>query len=309
MISYRNPDESMRDLTMSDYLCEGPLAALEVVQEITGAEKVNVAGLCLGGTMATATAAWLAARGEDRINSLTLMNTLLDFAIPGQLGVFTDDKTVDRLERTLNRKGYLPAESMKTTFDMLRATDLVWNYVVNDWLLGEDPAPFDMLSWNSDSTRMPAAMQTEYLRTCYIENQLAEGKMELAGERLDLGAVQQDAYLVSAEADHIAPWASVYLGAAKLGGTARFVLSNSGHIAGVVNPPSSKSKHWFGESDHLPGDPQEWRDDAGERSASWWEDWTPWIEERAGGRRTPPSTGSTAHPPLQDAPGSYVLTG
>ena len=309
MISYRNPDESMRDLTMSDYLCDGPLAALEVVQEITGAEKVNVAGLCLGGTMATATAAWLAARGEDRINSLTLMNTLLDFAIPGQLGVFTDDKTVDRLERTLNRKGYLPAESMKTTFDMLRATDLVWNYVVNDWLLGEDPAPFDMLSWNSDSTRMPAAMQTEYLRTCYIENQLAEGKMELAGERLDLGAVQQDAYLVSAEADHIAPWASVYLGAAKLGGTARFVLSNSGHIAGVVNPPSSKSKHWFGESDHLPGDPQEWRDDAGERSASWWEDWTPWIEERAGGRRTPPSTGSTAHPPLQDAPGSYVLTG
>lgn len=307
MISYRNPDESMRDVTMSDYLREGPLAGLDAVQEITGAERVNVAGLCLGGTMATAAAAWLAARGEDRINSLMLMNTLVDFTVPGQLGVFTDEGTVNRLERTLEKKGYLPAESMKTTFDMLRATDLVWNYVINDWLLGEDPAPFDILNWNADSTRMPAAMQTEYLRTLYLENQFVEGKFELAGERLDLASVRQDTYVVSAEADHIAPWPSVYLGAARLGGTVRFVLSNAGHIAGVVNPPSPKSKHWFGESDHLPGDPQDWREDAAEHRLSWWEDWTPWIEERAGARRTPPSTGSAAHPVLQDAPGRYVL--
>jgi polyhydroxyalkanoate synthase len=307
VISYRNPDESLRDVTMSDYLREGTVAALDAVQDITGAEKVNVAALCLGGTLATATAAWLAARGEDRINSLTLMNTLLDFTAPGQLGVFTDEQTVSRLERSMKRTGYLPAESMKTTFDLLRATDLVWNYVINDWILGEDPAPFDMLSWNSDSTRMPAAMQVEYLRTCYLENQLAEGTMELAGQRLELEAVRQDAYVVSAEADHIAPWASVYRGATRLGGTVRFVLSNSGHIAGVVNPPSPKSKHWFGESDHLPADPQQWRDDAGEHRASWWEDWTLWIAERAGGQRTPPTTGNEAHPPLQDAPGSYVL--
>jgi polyhydroxyalkanoate synthase len=307
MISYRDPDASMRDVTMSDYLREGPLAALDVVQEITGAEKVDVAALCLGGTLATAAAAWLAARGEDRINSLMLMNTLLDFTRPGQLGVFTDEQTVERLERTITKKGYLPAESMKTTFDMLRATDLVWNYVVNDWLLGADPAPFDILNWNADSTRMPAAMQTEYLRTLYLENQLAEGKLELAGERLDLSAVHQDTYVVSAEADHIAPWASVYLGAAKLGGTVRFVLSNAGHIAGVVNPPSPKSRYWFGESDHLPADPQRWREDADEHRASWWEDWTPWAAERAGALRTPPGVGSVIHPALQDAPGRYVL--
>ncbi|MBC8091503.1 MAG: alpha/beta fold hydrolase, partial [Pseudonocardia sp.] len=307
VISYRNPDESLRDVTMSDYLREGPLAALDVVQEITGAERVNVAGLCLGGTLASSAAAWLAARGDERINSLTLMNTLLDFSEPGMLGVFTDERTVSRLERSMRRTGYLPATSMKTTFDLLRATDLVWNYVINDWLLGEEPAAFDMLAWNADSTRMPAAMQTEYLRTCYLENQLAEGKMELAGEQLDLGAVRQDAYVVSAEADHIAPWRSVYAGLRHLGGTTRFVLSNSGHIAGVVNPPSPKSKHWFGEGDVLPVSPDDWRDDAGEHRQSWWEDWTPWIGERAGEQRTPPSVGSEEHPVLQPAPGSYVL--
>ncbi|WP_308259415.1 PHA/PHB synthase family protein [Pseudonocardia sp. H11422] len=309
MISYRNPDSGLRDVTMSDYLLEGPVAAVDIVQGITGAPSVNVAALCLGGTLATATAAWLAARGDERINSLTLMNTLLDFSAPGQLGVFTDEKTVGRLERSMDREGFLPATSMKTTFDLLRARDLVWNYVVNNWVLGEDPTPFDMLTWNSDSTRMPAAMQTEYLRTCYLENQLAEGKMELAGERLDLSSVRQDAYVVSAEADHIAPWSSVYAGARQLGGTVRFVLSNSGHIAGVVNPPSPKSKHWFGESDQLPESAQDWRDDAGEHKKSWWEDWTPWIEERAGELRTPPSTGSAEHPVLEPAPGSYVLRG
>ncbi len=307
VISYRNPDESMRDVTMSDYMQEGPLAALGVVQEITGAEKVNVAALCLGGTLATALAAWLAARGDDRINSLTLMNTLLDFAEPGMLGVFTDETTVNRMERSLRRTGYLPASSMKTTFDLLRATDLVWNYVINDWLLGEEPAAFDMLAWNSDSTRMPAAMQIEYLRNLYLDNQLVEGKMELAGERLDLGAVTQDAYVVSAEADHIAPWRSVYAGLRHLGGTVRFVLSNSGHIAGVVNPPSPKSKHWFGEGDVMPESPDDWREDAGEHKKSWWEDWTPWIAERAGELTDPPRIGSDAHPVLQPAPGSYVL--
>jgi polyhydroxyalkanoate synthase subunit PhaC len=174
-------------------------------------------------------------------------------------------------------------------------------------LLGQDPAPFDMLAWNADSTRMPAAMQTEYLRTLYQENRFAEGKLELAGERLDLGSVRQDAYVVSAEGDHIAPWASVYAGAAKLGGTVRFVLSNAGHIAGVVNPPSPKSRHWFGESGQLPVDPAQWREDAGEHRASWWEDWTPWIAAHAGEYRTPPGTGSDANPALQEAPGSYVL--
>ncbi|MFG1637951.1 PHA/PHB synthase family protein [Pseudonocardia alni] len=310
MISYRNPDSSLADVTMSDYLQEGPVTALEVVREITGRDTVNVAGLCLGGALSAAMTAWLEAKGDQQVNSLTLMNTLLDYSGPGQLGVFTDEKTVDRLERSMRKDGYLPATSMKTTFDLLRATDLVWNYVVNDWMLGEDPKPFDMLTWNSDSTRMPAAMQTEYLRTLYLENRFAEGKLELAGERLDVADIRPDSYIVTAESDHIAPWKSVYTGASKLGGTVRFVLSNSGHIAGVVNPPSPKSRHWFGESDDLPARAEDWRDDATERKASWWEDWTPWIAERAGKEvAAPKKIGSDAHPPLEPAPGRYVLRG
>jgi polyhydroxyalkanoate synthase len=310
MISYRNPDSSLADVTMSDYLQEGPVTALDVVREITGRDTVNVAGLCLGGALSAAMTAWLEAKGDQRVNSLTLMNTLLDYSGPGQLGVFTDEKTVNRLERSMRKDGYLPATSMKTTFDLLRATDLVWNYVVNDWMLGEDPKPFDMLTWNSDSTRMPAAMQTEYLRTLYLENRFAEGKLELAGERLDVADIRPDSYIVTAESDHIAPWKSVYTGASKLGGTVRFVLSNSGHIAGVVNPPSPKSRHWFGESDDLPARAEDWRDDATERKASWWEDWTPWIAERAGKEvAAPKKVGSDAHPPLEPAPGRYVLSG
>ncbi|HSL07730.1 MAG TPA: alpha/beta fold hydrolase [Pseudonocardiaceae bacterium] len=307
MISYRNPDKTLAALTMSDYLREGPLAALEVVEEITGAQQTNLAGLCLGGTIATATLAWLAARGEeDRVRSLTVMNTLLDFTVPGPLGVFTDKATIQRLDRVMQRKGYLPADSMATTFNLLRARDLVWNYVVNNWLLGEEPAPFDILSWNSDSTRMPAVMQTEYLRSLYLENRLAKGELELAGERLDLSRVCQDSYFVSAEKDHIAPWKAVYESARLPGGTVRFMLSNSGHIAGVVNPPNPKSKHWVGTADALPEDPEVWRKQATEVAASWWEDWARWIAGHAGEWQAPPPMGSTMHPPLEDAPGSYV---
>jgi polyhydroxyalkanoate synthase subunit PhaC len=307
MISYRNPDETLAELSMSDYLQEGPLAALGVVEEITGAQQTNVAALCLGGTMAAALLAWLTARGEDRIASLTLMNTLLDFTLPGQLGVFTDEATITRLTRVMARKGYLPADSMATTFNLLRGRDLVWNYVVNDWLLGEEPAPFDMLSWNADSTRMPATMQIEYLRSLYLENRLAKGELELAGERLDLSKISKESYFVSAERDHIALWKAVYAGARLMGGTVRFMLSNSGHIAGVVNPPNPKSKHWVSSADTLPEDPETWRRQASEVGKSWWLDWTPWIEARAGKLQTPPALGSKSYPPLVTAPGTYVL--
>jgi polyhydroxyalkanoate synthase len=238
---------------------------------------------------------------------LTVMNTLLDFTLPGQLGVFTDETAIQRLEGTMARKGYLPADNMATTFNLLRARDLVWNYVVNNWLLGEDPAPFDMLSWNADSTRMPAAMQTEYLRSLYLENRLAKGELKLAGELLDLSRISQDSYFISAEKDHIALWKAVYAGAKLMGGTIRFMLSNSGHIAGVVNPPNPKSKHWVGSAETLPDDPEAWRAKAKEVAKSWWLDWTPWIAKRAGEQRTPPATGSAMHPPLESAPGSYVL--
>jgi polyhydroxyalkanoate synthase subunit PhaC len=307
MISYRNPDGALGALSMSDYLQEGLLAALDVVEQITGSKQTNVAGLCLGGTMAAALLAWLTARGEDRVASVTLMNTLLDFTVPGQLGVFTDEATITRLTRVMQRKGYLPADSMATTFNLLRSRDLVWNYVVNDWLLGEEPAPFDMLSWNADSTRMPATMHTEYLKCLYLENQLAKDELELAGERLDLSKIGKDSYFISAERDHIALWKAVYAGARLMGGTVRFTLSNSGHIAGVVNPPNPKSKHWVSSAETLPEDPETWRQEASEVGKSWWLDWTPWIDARAGKQRKPPALGSTRYPPLVAAPGSYVL--
>ena len=259
MISYHNPDDRMRHVKMDDYLISGPIAALEVVGDITGADKINLLGLCLGGTLTMATLAYLDAVGMDLINSATFLNTLIDFSEPGLLGVFTDEATIRRLERTMQRTGFLPKEDMQRSFNLLRTNDLIWNYAVSSWLMGEEPPAFDLLSWNNDSTRMPAEMHTFYLRSCYVENQLARGVMELAGQQLDLEKVDQDLYFLSAEQDHIAPWRSSYAGARLPGGKVRFVLSNSGHIAGIVNPPSPKSIHHVLEGDQpLPADPDQW---------------------------------------------------
>lgn len=304
-LSYRNPGPEHRDLTMADYLDSGLLAALDVVEDITGESRADVAALCLGGTLATAAAAWLAARGDRRIGTLTLLNTMLDYRDPGPLGVFTDARAVERLERRMRGPGYLPGSAMRATFDALRPDDLVWRYVVEGWWLGRQPPVFDLLVWNADSTRMPAAMQMEYLTGLYVENRLATGRMELAGERLDLGAVRHDTYVVAAETDHIAPWRSVHAGARLLGGDVRFVLTTSGHIAGVVNPPSPRAGHRVGTGP-VPADPDAWRAATPQRQGSWWEDWAVWARERAGPMRPPPPMGSADHPPLDDAPGRYV---
>ena len=308
MISYRNPDEQMRHVKMDDYLISGPIAALEVVRNITGAEKVNLLGLCLGGTLTMATLAYLDSVGMDLINSATFLNTLIDFSEPGLLGVFTDEASIRRLERTMKRTGFLPKEEMQRSFNLLRTNDLIWNYAVSSWLMGEEPPAFDLLSWNNDSTRMPAEMHSFYLRSCYVGNELARGVMELAGQRLDLEKVDQDLYFLSAEQDHIAPWRSSYSGARLPGGDVRFVLSNSGHIAGIVNPPSPKSVYRVLEGGQpLPADSDEWLAAAVMHPVTWWEDWATWIAAHAGPMRNPPRIGSRKYRPITDAPGTYVL--
>ncbi|MDQ2981518.1 MAG: alpha/beta fold hydrolase [Actinomycetota bacterium] len=304
-ISYRNPDSAQRDVALDDYLLQGPRIALDVIGDITGAPKANVVGLCLGGTLTAMLLAYLADQGDDRVRSATLLNTLVDFGEPGQLGVFTDPETIAGLEQRMAERGYLDGAEMARTFDLLRANNLIWNYVASNWLMGEDPPAFDILAWNSDSTRLPAAMHSFYLRSCYVENALARGELELAGTRLRLEDVTADTYVLAAKEDHIAPWGSSYRTTQLLRGSeVRFVLSSSGHIAGIVNPPNPKSRHWT--LDEHPPDADDWVASASEHEGSWWEDWAAWIELRAGERRSPPPLGSQSYPALAEAPGSYV---
>jgi polyhydroxyalkanoate synthase len=303
-ISYRNPTAEMSGVTMDDYLVKGPRQALDVIGEITGAGTVDIVGLCLGGAMTAITDAYLTAIGDGRIGSLTLLNTMLDYAEPGVLGVFTDERTVTRLERQMRRTGHLAGESMAGTFDLLRANDLIFNYVVSNWLMGHSPPAFDILAWNADSTRMPAAMHAFYLRNFYIKNRLAAGRLQIAGQRLNLGDIKKATYVVSAENDHIVPWRSAYRTTQLVAGPVRFVLSSGGHIAGIVNPPHPKS--WYLVGEQTPADPEVWRAQAVRRSGSWWEDWAAWAGERAGDLVDPPPMGSARHPVLYDGPGEYV---
>ena len=306
-ISYRNPDESMRDTTFDDYLMQGPRDAVRVVREITGARQVNTLSVCLGGTLTAIALAYDAAIGDDSIRTATFLNTHTDFSHPGALGTFTDEASIAALEKRMSKKGYLEASQMAHTFDALRANDLVFQYVVNNWLMGEKPPAFDLLAWNNDSTRMPAKMHSAYLRSCYLRNEFSQGKFVVDGITLDPHAVTVDAYVLSAVDDHIVPWISAYKTARLLGGDNRFVLSTSGHIAGIVNPPSPKAKHWT--NPELPADPQEWIAGATLQEGTWWQDWIEWIATRAGAMIDPPrQMGSTTYPILCDAPGTFVLT-
>src|SRR5450755_782061 len=304
-ISYRNPDASMRGVTLDDYLIHGPREALDVIGAITGAPKVDITGLCLGGALTGMLAAYLARTGDDRIGSITLLNTMLDYSEPGVLGAFTDERTVARLEHEMAEKGYLEGSQMAGAFDLLRANDLIFSYVVSNWLLGQDPPAFDLLAWNGDSTRLPAAMHSFYLRCLYIRNELAKGEMELAGQQLSLSDVKNDTYVVGAVNDHIVPWSTSYQATRLLGGDVRYVLSSGGHVAGIVNPPGPKP--WYETADSNPAEAADWRAAAARQSGSWWEDWTGWAQRRAGGRVRPPAMGSSENPAIGDAPGGYVL--
>src|SRR5579863_59973 len=303
-ISYRNPDASMGGVTLDDYLIHGPREALDVIGEITGAPKIDIIGLCLGGALTAMLAAYLTEKGDDRIGTITLLNTLLDYSQPGVLGAFTDEKTVARLEKQMAAKGVLEGSQMAGTFDILRANDLIFNYVVSNWLMGKDPPAFDILAWNGDSTRMPAAMHSFYLRSLYMRNELARGELELAGQRLSLGSVTSDVYVVGAINDHIVPWHSSYKTGALMAGSVRYVLSSGGHIAGIVNPPGPKA--WYEAGESAGGDAEAWRSANSKHRGSWWEDWTAWSDPRAGERIAPPGLGSRKHRARADAPGEYV---
>ena len=311
-ISYRNPDVTMRGTTLDDYLIHGPREALDVITDITGAPKIDIIGLCLGGALTAMLAAYLTEKGDDRLGTITLLNTLLDYSEPGVLGAFTDEKTVARLEKQMQAKGVLEGSQMAGTFDILRANDLIFSYVVSNWLMGQEPPAFDILAWNGDSTRMPAAMHSFYLRSLYMRNELARGELELAGQRLSLSDVTNDTYVVGAINDHIVPWHGSYKSTGLMGGDVRYVLSSGGHIAGIVNPPGPKA--WYEVADAAdgaqktsPADAEAWQVTASRHRGSWWEDWAVWSDARAGEHVKPPSMGSKRHRPIADAPGEYVF--
>lgn len=307
VISWVNPDSSAAHKTFHDYLLEGPLAAMEAIREATGESAVNLIGYCLGGTLTACLMSWLRSQGQSkRVKSVTYFTTMIDFAEPGELGVFVDEQSVDNLEKRMAARGYLEGEEMAGTFNLLRDNDLVWSFVVNNYLLGKEPFPFDLLYWNSDATRMPAKMHTFYLRNMYIANKLREpGAMTVAGEAIDLSKVETPTYFISTMEDHIAPWKSTYAGARLFTGPVRFVLGGSGHIAGIVNPPVAQ-KYCYWTNEQMPQDADLWLASAERHEGSWWNDWGAWVSGFGGGKVKARVPGDGGLPVLEAAPGSYA---
>jgi polyhydroxyalkanoate synthase len=307
VISWKNPSPAMEDLTFEDYLSLGPLETSAVVREITGSQVVNPVGYCIGGTLLAMTLAYLAASGEQTLGASTFIVTLLDFSEVGDTAVFIDEPQVAFMEQQMLERGYLDKREMSNMFNLLRATDLIWSNVVTNYLMGDKPAAFDLLYWNADGTHMARAAHSFYLRNTYLENNLVKpGKLRLRGQPIDLGRVQQDVYAVGAEKDHIVPWASAWRIGQLMNGPTRFVLASSGHIAGVINPPAKgKGSFWTNDADEP--DPEQWRAGATQHQGSWWADWVDWLRRRSGARVPAREVGSATHPPIADAPGSYVL--
>ncbi len=306
MVSWVNPDETLAEKNFENYMQEGILDVLSAIEAATGEREINAIGYCLGGTLLASTLAWMAAHDDGRIKSATFFVTLMDFQESGELRVFIDEEQIKMLEEKMSKRGFLEGSEMATTFNMLRANDLIWSFVVNNYLMGNDPFPFDLLYWNGDSTRMPAAMHSFYLRNMYQDNKLIEpGGITLAGTPIDLGKIKVPAYFLSTREDHIAPWRATYRGTQALQGPNRFVLAASGHIAGVVNPPEGgKYSHWI--SNELPPEPEAWFAGATEIAGSWWPDWQRWITalDKRQVKARVPGEGKLAA--IENAPGSYV---
>ena len=305
VVSWVNADEKQGRKSFSDYMREGFLEAVQAVQDATGAEKINTIGYCIGGTMVAAGLGYMAAKNDNRVNAATFFTTQVDFEKAGDLRVYVDDEQVKWIEQRMEEKGYLAGSRMADAFNLLRSNDLIWSYVINNYMLGKEPMPFDLLYWNADSTRMPAGVHSFYLRECYLGNKLAQGKMILDGVHIDLKKVKQPIYNLAARDDHIAPLPSVFKVGQFFGGETKLVVSGSGHIAGVVNPPEArKYKYWSNEG---PAETLEnWLTGATEHAGSWWPDWADWITTRSGAKISAPHPGDGKLDVLEDAPGSYV---
>ncbi len=310
VISWKNPDASMENIAFEDYMTLGPLAASDVVREITGSETINVMGYCIGGTLLSMTLAYLEAQCDERFGAATLIVALQDFSEVGDTSVFTEEEEVDFIEQQMMERGYLDSRYMSNMFNLLRSNDLIWSNVVNNYLLGQDPPAFDLLYWNSDGTRMTRAAHSFYLRNTYLENNLIKpGKIVLKGTPIDLRRITNEIYAIGAQRDHIVPGDSAWRVTTHVtNGKVRFVLASSGHIAGIINPPSKgKGTYWTNESEEPAQSAEEWFENATKHDGSWWPDWVQWLEPRSGEKVQPPSMGSDKYPPIEDAPGTYVL--
>ena len=306
VISWINPDKSLRAKTWEDYMKQGPLAAMDAIERVTGEMKVHTMGYCVGGTLLATTLAWLADKRRVRVTSATFLAAQVDFSHAGDLLVFVDEDQVSAIERDMQATGVLEGAKMAMAFNMLRSNDLIWSYVVSNYLKGQQPSAFDLLHWNSDATRMPAANHSYYLRNCYLENRLSSGTMVLDNTLLDLSKVKVPVYNLATREDHIAPADSVLYGSQFFGGPVKYVLSGSGHIAGVVNPPSlGKYQYWT--NDNIKDlTLAEWLKGAREHKGSWWPDWREWLQSIEGEQVPARAVGTAELPPLEDAPGSYV---
>lgn len=307
MISWVNPNERLSNKGFEDYMVEGPMAAMREIAKVTGEAHINIVGYCLGGTLLACMLAYLAKHADEKeklptVTSATYLVTMLDFTDAGELAVFIDDEQLNVMEERMQHRGYLDANAMATTFNMLRANDLIWSFVVNNYLMGKEPFPFDLLYWNSDSTRMPAAMHSFYLREMYQQNKLIKGLMKLKDTVIDLTLIDTPSFFLSTRDDHISPWKSTYSGALKMKGPVRFTLSASGHIAGVVNPQSAR-KYNYWTNVRLPKSPDMWMGATVRHEGSWWAEWVAWLNHYAGEQVPARALPATA---IEDAPGSYV---
>jgi polyhydroxyalkanoate synthase len=310
VVSWRNPDAEMAQKTWDDYVEDGVIEAISVVQQVTGAEQVNALGFCVGGTLLSNALAVLAARGREPVASATFLTSLLDFTDTGILDVFIDETSVKFREMQMGKGGLLKGQELASTFSFLRPNDLVWNYVVGNYLKGETPPPFDLLYWNSDSTNLPGPFYAWYLRNMYLENNLIQpGKLTVCGEKIDLGLIDIPVYIYGSREDHIVPINGAYASTQVLPGEKRFVMGASGHIAGVINPPAkNKRSHWTREDGELPDTLEAWLEGAQEHKGSWWTDWSNWLQAHAGKQIAAPKTyGKGAKfKAIEPAPGRYV---